>query len=236
MPPVLGPESPSPTRLKSWAGSIGTTVSPSTMHSSETSGPSRNDSNSTGCPASSRLAACARAASRSAVTTTPLPAARPSSLTTHAGSPRAGSEPVQRGVEVCGVVDDLAGCGAHARGRHDVLGEGFRTLDAGGFLRRAEACDARGPHRVGHAEHQRHFRPDHHQVGTDPLGELRDGVTRGDVDVVLVGDDRGAGVARRDGELLDLRVFSQRQQQCMFTGTGSDHEDAHSCQPYRPYT
>ena len=66
MPPVLGPVSPSPTRLKSWAGSNGTTVSPSTTQNSDTSGPSRNDSSSTGCPASSRLAACARAASRSA--------------------------------------------------------------------------------------------------------------------------------------------------------------------------
>ena len=31
--------------------------------------------------------------------------------------------------------------------------------------------------------------------------------------------------------LLHLRVVSQRQQQRMFTGTGSDHENAHSCQP-----
>ena len=84
MPPVLGPVSPSPTRLKSCAGSSGTTVSPSTMLNNDTSGPSRNDSSSTGWPASSRLAACALAASRSAVTTTPLPAASPSSLTTHA--------------------------------------------------------------------------------------------------------------------------------------------------------
>ena len=57
MPPVLGPVSPSPTRLKSCAGSSGTTVSPSTTQNSDTSGPSRNDSSSTGCPDSSRLAA-----------------------------------------------------------------------------------------------------------------------------------------------------------------------------------
>ena len=58
-----------------------------------------------------------------------------------------------------------------------------------------------------------------------------DGVARGDVDVVLVGDDRGAGVARRDGQLLDLGVSAQRKQQRMFTGTGSDHQDAHKRTP-----
>ena len=41
MPPVLGPVSPTPTRLKSCAASSGTTVSPSTTQNSDTSGPSR---------------------------------------------------------------------------------------------------------------------------------------------------------------------------------------------------
>ena len=41
MPPVLGPASPSPTRLKSCAGSSGTTVRPSDSANSDTSGPSR---------------------------------------------------------------------------------------------------------------------------------------------------------------------------------------------------
>ena len=57
MPPVLGPVSPSPTRLKSCAASSGTTVWPSTTQNSDTSGPSRKDSNNTGCPDSSSPAA-----------------------------------------------------------------------------------------------------------------------------------------------------------------------------------
>ena len=141
------------------------------------------------------------------------------------------AEAVERGVEVGGVVDDLAGRGAHARGGHHVLGERLRALDAGGVLRRPEAGDPRAPHGVGDAEHQRHLGPDDHQVGADALGELGDGVAGGDVDVVLVGDDRGAGVAGRDGQLLDLGVSAQRQQQRMFTGTGSDHQDAHKRTP-----
>src|SRR5699024_3466007 len=71
--------------LVSWAGSSGTTVSPSTRQNSETSGPSKKDSSSTGLPAACTRWMCWRASARSAVTTTPLPAASPSSLTTYMG-------------------------------------------------------------------------------------------------------------------------------------------------------
>src|SRR5690349_4978501 len=91
MPPVLSPASSSPTRLKSWAGERATTVSPSLTQKTETSGPSRNSSTTTRPPGFDRQArACSRATSRESVTTTPLPAARPSSLTT-CGAPRASS-------------------------------------------------------------------------------------------------------------------------------------------------
>ena len=78
MPPVFGPVSPSRARLKSWAGSSGTAVTPLVTANSETSGPSRNSSITT-VP---QPRACARAAARSEVTSTPLPAARASSFTT----------------------------------------------------------------------------------------------------------------------------------------------------------
>ena len=78
MPPVLGPASPSPTRLKSWAGTSGTAVYPSVIANSETSGPSRYSSTTTAPPARARHAAAwSRAACRSSVTTTPLPAGEP---------------------------------------------------------------------------------------------------------------------------------------------------------------
>ena len=78
MPPVFGPSSPSATRLKSCAGSSGTTVVPSVIANSETSGPSRYSSITT----RAQWLACSSATARSVVTTTPLPAASPSSLTT----------------------------------------------------------------------------------------------------------------------------------------------------------
>src|SRR6478672_1701232 len=89
MPPVLGPASSSPTRLKSCAGASATTVSPSLMQKTETSGPSRNSSTTSRPSGLSRqVRACSRATSRESVTTTPLPAASPSSLTT-CGAPSA---------------------------------------------------------------------------------------------------------------------------------------------------
>ena len=86
MPPVFGPSSPSLSRLKSCAGIIGTTETPSQIANTDTSGPSRYSSMTT----REHAAACARATSRSRVTTTPLPAASASSFTTY-GGPNASS-------------------------------------------------------------------------------------------------------------------------------------------------
>src|SRR5262245_40419697 len=88
MPPVFGPVSPSPTRLKSWAGASGSTRVPSLIPNRDTSGPSRYSSMTT----RPQRAACATASARSVVTTTPLPAASPSSLTTY-GGPNSASAP-----------------------------------------------------------------------------------------------------------------------------------------------
>ncbi len=65
----------------------------------------------------------------------------------------------------------------------------------------------------------------------DVDGEFGDGLAGGDVDVVLFGDRRGAGVARSGDQAVDFGIAPQRHQQRMFTGTGADHQDAHSSQP-----
>ena len=88
MPPVLGPLSPSPTRLWSWLVAMGSTVSPSTMTMKLASSPSRNSSITTRAPASPKALAssmsrtAASASARVMATITPLPAARPSALIT----------------------------------------------------------------------------------------------------------------------------------------------------------
>ena len=95
MPPVLGPASPSPARLKSCAGARATAVRPSHTASTDSSGPVMPSSMTTVRPASPKLVPASFAWTSSSasmsesVTSTPLPAARPSVLTTHgAGSDR----------------------------------------------------------------------------------------------------------------------------------------------------
>ncbi len=88
MPPVLGPVSPSPTRLWSCEVAIGSAVLPSTIEMKLASSPSRNSSITTRAPASPNalpesMSRTASSASASVIATiTPLPAARPSALTT----------------------------------------------------------------------------------------------------------------------------------------------------------
>jgi hypothetical protein len=48
---------------------------------------------------------------------------------------------------------------------------------------------------------------------------------------VLVGYRCGASVAWRGDQPVDSGVAPQRHQQRVLTGTGANHQDAHSCQP-----
>mmetsp|Transcript_12389 Transcript_12389/g.42955 ORF Transcript_12389/g.42955 Transcript_12389/m.42955 type:complete len:306 (+) Transcript_12389:528-1445(+) len=107
MPPVLGPVSPSPTALWSCALPTITASSPARNAKNDASSPSRNSSTTTSAPAAPNLlstiisstAACA--SSTVEATVTPLPAARPSVLTTM-GAP-------------CAVMYDLAAAGSVKR-------------------------------------------------------------------------------------------------------------------------
>jgi hypothetical protein len=139
-------------------------------------------------------------------------------------------ESVQRRVEAGGVVDDLALGGPNACRRHHVFGERLRPFDAGGLLGRAEAHNTCGSDRIGHTDDQRHLGTDDHQIGADLLRKRRHVVAGGDVDVVLVCDGRGAGIARRDGEAVHFGISAQRKQQRVFTGAGSDYQNSHKCQ------
>ena len=133
MPPVFGPLSPSPSRLKSCAGWSGRTVTPSVMAKTETSGPSRNSSMTT----RPQAAAWASASVRSSVTTTPLPAARPSSLTTYGGA-----EGVERLDGLLGGRADVGAGGRDVGRGHHVLGEGLAALELRRLRGRPEAGDA----------------------------------------------------------------------------------------------
>ena len=132
---------------------------------------------------------------------------------------------------MCWAVHDLAGGGTHTGGRHHVLGEGFGAFDPGRGRAGPEAGDPGVAYGVGHPEHQRDLGADDHQVGADLAGQSDDVVTRGDIDLVLVGQCRGTRIAGSDGQRLDLGIGAQRQQQSMFAGTGADHQNAHETSP-----
>ncbi len=88
MPPVLGPLSPSKARLWSCAPTSGSACSPSHSAKKLASSPTRNSSITTEAPAApkrlpdSMSRAASIACSTVSATTTPLPAASPSALTT----------------------------------------------------------------------------------------------------------------------------------------------------------
>ena len=85
MPPVFGPVSPSPIRLKSCAGASGTTTRPSASAKTDTSSPTSSSSITIGPgkPAAARRPSSS--CSTVSQTKTPFPAASPSTLTTHGG-------------------------------------------------------------------------------------------------------------------------------------------------------
>ena len=130
MPPVFGPVSPSRARLKSWAGSSGTAVTPSVTANSETSGPSRNSSITTVPQARGvRPGGLQVGGDQHAL------ARREGVVLHHVGRPERGERLVR-----------LGGGGAGERGRggdpglgHDLLGEGLRALDHGGAGVRARS-------------------------------------------------------------------------------------------------
>src|SRR5436190_23947331 len=85
MPPVFGPVSPSNARLKSRADGNGSAFAPSQRANTEISVPSNNSSTTNISPSDETAGSAASSSSWVRQTNTPLPAARPSALTTHGG-------------------------------------------------------------------------------------------------------------------------------------------------------
>ena len=226
MPPVFGPASPSPTRLKSCAGISGTTSSPSQMQNSDTSGPERNSSTTTAPSGLARQAwACSSASARSSVTTTPLPAASPSSLTT-CGAPRASSASSTSAT----VVQTWASPVGTSAADMTSLAKALLPSSRAASRRRAEARDAGVTHRVGHARHQRRLRPDDDEV--DPHRDRqRDDpgrVAHPTGQRLAAGHGLDAGVARCGDHGVDRRVERDGTDEGVLAGPGPDDEYLHA--------
>ena len=218
MPPVLGPRPPSKMRLKSWAGWRAYAVVPSHTANTETSGPSRNSSMTT----RSQVAAWARASARSEVTTTPLPAASASSLTT-CGAPNS-----SRASAASSRCRARARAGRRDVGRgHHLLGEGLRPLELGGGPGRAVAGDPLLAYGVGDAGDQRGLRPDDHQVGTDAGSERRHVGAVHRVHVVQVATSPMPGLPGAACTSLTCGSRDQGEGEGVLAAAGADDEDLH---------
>ena len=168
MPPVLGPASPSPTRLKSWAGARATARWPSQTARTESSGPVSPSSMTRVRPASPKASperysvTASRASASRSVTSTPLPAASPSVLTTY--RPSRVSRKAKRRV---GLGEGAVAGGGHAGVDEHLLHPRLGALEAGTVGTGAEHQPAGGPQLVGQAVDQRRLRADDEEVGVD---------------------------------------------------------------------
>ncbi len=149
MPPVFGPRSPSSSRLWSCAVANGSAVRPSQIRKKLASSPSRKPSMTRRAPVDvGRQPAVDRAmrlARIVATTTTPLPAASPSALTTTGTPGRAASSASTWRMRVGRVVERAIRRGRDAVAFHEALREVLRPFEFGRGARRAEDAQARSP-------------------------------------------------------------------------------------------
>ena len=166
MPPVFGPGSPSPTRLKSWAGRSGTTVAPSVSANSETSGrpgtPRRRPA------AGTRGLRGGRGRGRRSRR---LPCRRRAVVLHHVGRRR--TRPARRRPRPLRA--DARHRGRHARRRPSRPSRTPCCPRSGRPPRSGRSTRCRAPDGVRGARDQRRLRPDHDQVGAQPGGQVGDG-------------------------------------------------------------
>ncbi|MNS94117.1 hypothetical protein D3C72_1283230 [compost metagenome] len=110
----------------------------------------------------------------------------------------------------------------------EVLGEGLRTFQLRSAGGRTEAVQATGAEQINNASDQRHFRADDGQ-GNVFLGEVGQLLKSQyvDGDVLALGFDGGASVARCDEHLLHARILSHFPGQGVFTATAANDQNIH---------
>ena len=206
IPPVFGPVSPSPMRLWSWAMGSGRAIVPSHRAIRLHSGPLSRSSTTIGPRAARRATMASTVSASVAGTTTPLPAARPSCLTT-IGAPSS-SPPCRR------LRRPTTSPGNRGDGRpsccRQLAGVGLRRLESGELGGRPEARDRPSAALVGDAGGQRCLGADDDQIRRG-IGRSAARKIGGDRHLVAV-TPAGPG----DGRLA---------------AAGADHEDLHASTP-----
>ena len=217
MPPVLGPRSPSPTALWSWAVPNSSTLRPSTRANRLASSPRRHSSITTVSPALPKAPpkACSRASSAC------------STVGGH-GHPLAGREPVRLDHDRRALRADVGlgrvalapregprRCGRDAVAGAERLGERLGAFEPRGGGARSRDLDAGRLQAIGQAQHQRQLGPGHHEV------DLLLATERGDA-VEIVDRERHAGGLARD-RIAARRAPAARSPGAMRRATSTAH-------------
>ena len=213
MPPVFGPSSPSPSRLKSCAAPRLRTRAPSQSAKSETSGPSSSSSITRSPPNwRERAERRRRPRLRSWQTKTPLPGREPVGLD-HARRPsRRGSD---------------AAVGTPAASQ-DVLREALRPFDPRRGRARAEDGDPASPQDVGDAGDERRLRPDHDEIGAEREGEREQAVGVVGPDGMALPEPRDPRVAGRGVELAERRALRETPRERVLARARPDDQHLHA--------
>ena len=211
MPPVFGPRSPSPMRLKSCAAPSDTRPRPSARANSDTSSPSRSSSTTTSPPSAAAARSPSASSSCDRQTKTPLPAARPSAFTTQGA---------------CGVVSRLA------------VGTPAATMTSlpNAFDPSIRAAAALGPKTA--RPFRRSSSPTPATSGASgPITTRSAPTVPREVDEavgvvgsnrVTVGDGCDAGVARRGVEHGETRAPGELPGESVLARTRADEQDLHA--------
>ena len=211
MPPVFGPVSPSPARLKSCAAPSGTACAPSQSANSETSSPSSSSSITNSPP---NAATARNAASTSS--------ARPADE--HA---LAGCEAVR--------LDDAGGArdrerlgGRHAGRAHHVLRERLRSLDPRRRRARAEDGDPVSSQLVGDAGDERRLGADHDEVGLERQRQAEQAVAVVGAHRMAASERGDAGVARRCVQLGQAGALREAPRERVLARARADDQHLHA--------
>lgn len=105
---------------------------------------------------------------------------------------------------------------------HEVLGEGFAGLEAGGGLGGAEDSEAAGGKLVDDAEGEGDFGADDGEGGVFDGDDVDEGVEIADVDGDAAGDLSDAAVAGSGDDFSDCRGFAERPDECVLAATAAD--------------
>ena len=142
-----------------------------------------------------------------------------------------GAEGVERRLDLLHRRAHVGQGGRHVGRGHDLLGEGLAPLETGRLRGGPEDGEPGLTAYVGDACDERRLGADDDEVDPVLARERGDRGPVEDVDGDAEGGDVDARVARRGDDRVDLGIGRDGLDESVFTGAGAEHEDLHGAQP-----